>query len=179
MTRKKIVATVAAAGALGLVGSGVGVAEAASPSASGTPTCSASALTASLHHNLAGGMNHQGIEVQLKTGTSHTCAVRGYPGLGLENAEHQTLKSTTTWGSTWYAADPGKHTITLKPGQSVQAVIAWTHADTGTSGARHAAYLQVTPPASTTHKTLTFKEWVDNGDLSVTALASSVPLNGS
>ncbi|GAA5018877.1 hypothetical protein [Actinopolymorpha pittospori] len=38
----------------------------------------------------------------------------------------------------------------------------------------HAAYLEVTPPVATTHKTLAFPEWVDNGDLSVTSVAHSV-----
>jgi hypothetical protein len=177
--KRSLVAAVTAAGALGLAGAGPGAgAFASAPAAAATPTCTASGLSASLHHGLAGGMNHQGVELRLKNTSGHTCALRGYPGLGLENARHKTLKSTTTWGSTWYADNPGTSTIALKPGQSAQAVIAWTHADEGTSGARHAAYLQVTPPASTTHKTVKFTAWVDNGKLSVTALARSVPLRG-
>ena len=178
MTRSKLAAVVTAAGALGLAGAGIGVAQATS-SASATPTCTASALAASLHDSLGGGMNHQGIKLELRNSSDRTCAIRGYPGLGLEDARHQTLTSTTTWGSTWYAANPGKSTIALAPGHSVQAVIAWTHAMTGTSGARHAAYLQVTPPASTVHRTVPLDAWVDKGDLDVTALANSVPMNGS
>ncbi|MFF7333957.1 DUF4232 domain-containing protein [Streptomyces sp. NPDC008150] len=161
------VATVA-----GLALAGAGVAQAAGTSA--VPTCANSGLTASFGQQLAGGMNHEGVVLKLTNSSAHTCALRGYPGLGLEDAGHRTLPSSVHWGSTWYAADPGRTTLTLKPGASVEAVIAWTHANTGTADAEHAAYLQVTPPASTTHKTLKFPQWVDNGDLNVTAVAPHI-----
>ncbi|WP_239096326.1 DUF4232 domain-containing protein [Streptomyces sp. SID11385] len=162
--------------ALALTGA-VGAVTVAQASASGTsakaatPTCATSGLSASLSKRLAGGMNHAGAILNLKNTSGHTCALRGYPGLGLQDAKGKTLTSKTTWGSTWYAKDPGKTTLTLKNGASAQAVIAWTHANTGTADARHAAKLVVTPPASTTHKTLKLDEWVDNGLLSVTPVA--------
>ena len=137
----------------------VGVAQAAVPSAS-VPTCRTSGLTASLTHGLAGGTNHQGIVLRLKNTSGHTCAVRGFPGLGLQDAHHKTLSSHVHWGNTWYAKSPAKKTYDLKNGQSVEAVIAWSHANIGTSGAKHADYLIVTPPAATTHKTIKFNEWV-------------------
>ncbi|MFG2962326.1 DUF4232 domain-containing protein [Streptomyces sp. NPDC048288] len=59
-----------------------------------------------------------------------------------------------------YAKDPGKKTLVLKDGQSGEAVVAWTHADTGASGAVHASYLEITPPASTQHRTLAFRHAV-------------------
>ncbi|MEU7314808.1 DUF4232 domain-containing protein [Streptomyces sp. NPDC007083] len=142
--------------------------------ASSVPTCSTSGLTASFGKKLGGGMNHEGVVLELKNTSGHTCNLRGYPGLGLEDSGHRTLSSTVHWGDTWYAKDPGKKTITLKDDASVAAVISWTHANTGTSDARDAAYLQVTPPANTTHKTLKFPSWVDNGRLEVTALATDV-----
>ncbi|GAA2781644.1 hypothetical protein GCM10010521_70520 [Streptomyces rameus] len=160
----------------GLGTAGAGVAQAAG-AASATPTCSVAGLTASFGRTLGGGMNHQGVVVRLKNTGSHTCLLRGYPGLGLENSAHRTLPSTTHWGDTWYAKSPAKTTLTLRKGQSAEAVIAWTHANTGTSGAVHAAYLQVTPPAATSHKTLKFPEWVDHGDLRVTALAYRIHVN--
>ncbi|WP_329459495.1 DUF4232 domain-containing protein [Streptomyces sp. NBC_01497] len=158
----------------------VGVAQAAPATAhtAKVPTCSVSALQVSLHTSLAGGMMHEGSVVQFKNTGSGTCALLGYPGLGLENAQHKVLASKVTWGSTWYAKNPGKKVVDLESGQSAQAVIAWSHANTGTSGATHATYLEVTPPASTTHKTLKFDQWVDNGDLDATAVARTVPLNG-
>ncbi|WP_328320215.1 DUF4232 domain-containing protein [Streptomyces sp. NBC_00388] len=163
-------AVVAVAG-LGLAGAGA--AQAASAS-----TCAASGLTASFGQQLAGGMNHQGVVLKLKNTSGHTCELRGYPGLGLQDAGHHALASSVHWGSTWYAKGPAKQTLSLKDGQSAEAVIAWTHANTGTSGARHAAYLVVTPPASTAHKTLKFPQWVDNGNLAVTALASHISVTG-
>ncbi|MEU6442022.1 DUF4232 domain-containing protein [Streptomyces sp. NPDC047046] len=162
--------------ALALTGA-VGAVTMAQASASGTsakaatPTCTTAGLSASLSKRLAGGMNHAGAILDLKNTSGHTCALRGYPGLGLQDANGKTLTSKTAWGSTWYAKDPGKTTLTLKNGERAQAVIAWTHANTGTPDARHAAKLVVTPPASTTHKTLKLDEWVDNGQLSVTPMA--------
>ncbi|MFC9279569.1 DUF4232 domain-containing protein [Streptomyces collinus] len=167
-------AALAVTAAAGLCVTGTVVAQAASAT---TPTCSASALTASFGKGLAGGMNHQGVVLRLKNTSAHTCLLRGYPGLGLENAAHRTLHSTTHWGDTWYAKSPAKATLTLRKGQSAEAVISWTHANTGTPDAVHAAYLQVTPPAATSHKTLAFPQWVDHGDLRVTALAHRIPVN--
>ncbi|GAA3098399.1 DUF4232 domain-containing protein [Streptomyces echinatus] len=174
--RRHVVRTalaVATAAGLGIAGAGVARAGGAAAPA---PTCSVSGLTASFGETLAGGMNHQGVVLKLKNTGTRTCLLRGYPGLGLENASHRTLTSHTHWGDTWYARSPAKTTLTLRKGQSVEAVIAWTHANTGTSGAVHASYLQVTPPAATSHKTLKFPEWVDHGDLQVTALAYHIPV---
>lgn len=140
------------------------------------PTCGVSDLSASFGKKLAGGMNHQGVVLKLKNTSGHTCNVRGYPGLGLENAKHKALKSTTHWGNTWYATNPGKKTLALKSGSSAEAVISWSHANANTSGAKHASYLQVTPPASKAHKTLKFPQWVDHGKLQVTALARTASL---
>ncbi|MEU2423100.1 DUF4232 domain-containing protein [Streptomyces sp. NPDC007851] len=152
-----------------------GTAEAADAgTARATPTCSAGALKATFGQGLAGGMNHQGVVIRLRNLSGRTCVLRGYPGLGLENSAHKALTTHTHWGDTWYAKDPGKKTLVLKDGQSAEAVVAWTHANTGTSDAVHASYLEITPPASTRHKTLAFPEWVDHGDLSVTALARHI-----
>ncbi|MEV0484347.1 DUF4232 domain-containing protein [Streptomyces sp. NPDC050508] len=145
--------------------------------AKATPTCSAAALKATYGQQLAGGMNHEGVVIRLRNLSGRTCALRGYPGLGLENSAHKKLTTHTHWGNTWYAHNPGKKTLTLKDGESAEAVVAWTHANTGTSGAVHAAYLEITPPASTQHKTLALPQWVDHGDLSVTALAKHITVN--
>ena len=145
--------------------------------AKATPTCSAGALKATFGRQLAGGMNHQGVVITLRNLSGRTCALRGYPGLGLENSAHKKLTAHTHWGSTWYAHNPGKKTLTLKDGQSAEAVVAWTHANTGTSGAVRASFLEITPPGSTQHKTLAFPQWVDHGDLSVTALARHITVN--
>ncbi|MEW2167870.1 DUF4232 domain-containing protein [Streptomyces sp. NPDC007084] len=170
----------AAVAALGLTGAGVAQAAsgAGASTAKSTPTCAASALKATFGTKLAGGMNHQGVVVRLRNLSGTTCALRGFPGLGLENAAHKTLSAHTHWGDTWYARNPGTKTLTLKDGESAEAVVSWTHADTGTSQAVHASYLEITPPAATRHKTLAFPEWVDHGDLRVTALAKHIDVSG-
>ncbi|MEU6776789.1 DUF4232 domain-containing protein [Streptomyces sp. NPDC046759] len=176
--RRLVRATLAVTAVAGLGIAGAGAAQAAGTRATtATPTCAVSALSASFGEELGGGMNHQGVVVKLKNTGTHTCLLRGYPGLGLENAAHRTLHSTTHWGDTWYAKSPPKTTLTLRKGAVAEAVISWTHADTGTSDAVHAAYLEVTPPAATSHKTLKFPQWVDFGDLRVTALAYRIPVN--
>ncbi|MFE9603599.1 DUF4232 domain-containing protein [Streptomyces hokutonensis] len=147
---------------------------ATSSTARATPTCSAAALKAGFGRGLAGGMNHQGVVITLRNLSGRTCALRGYPGLGLENSAHKKLTAHTHWGNTWYAHNPGKKTLVLKDGQSAEAVVAWTHANTGTSGAVRASFLEITPPGATQHKTLAFPQWVDHGDLSVTALARHI-----
>ncbi|MFJ6082173.1 DUF4232 domain-containing protein [Streptomyces sp. NPDC092369] len=171
------VLAVAAVAGLGLA-AWAGTAQAASPGATSaakaTPTCSAAALKASFGKQLAGGMNHQGVVITLRNLSGRTCALRGYPGLGLENSAHKKLTTHTHWGNTWYAHNPGKKTLVLKDGQSAEAVLAWTHANTGTSGATRASFLEITPPAATQHKTLAFPRWVDHGDLSVTAFAKHI-----
>ncbi|WP_432019406.1 DUF4232 domain-containing protein [Streptomyces sp. 1222.5] len=168
---------VTTAAGLGITAAGVAGATGTGAAAT-TPTCSVSGLSASFGQQLAGGMNHQGVVLKLKNVGARTCLLRGYPDLGLENGTHRTLHSTTHWGDTWYAKSPAKSTLSLAPGRSAEAVVAWTHANTGTSDAVHAAYLQVTPPAATSHKTLKFPQWVDHGDLHVTALAYRIPVNG-
>ncbi|WP_405776222.1 DUF4232 domain-containing protein [Streptomyces sp. NBC_00859] len=180
-TRTRVARRIGGAGLAVVAVAGLGLAGAGAAQAAGartTPTCATSGLTPSFGQDLAGGMNHQGVVLKLKNTSGHTCDLRGYPGLGLQDSGHHTLASSAHWGSTWYAKGPAKQTLTLKNGQSAESVIAWTHANTGTSGARHAAYLVVTPPAATTHKTLKFPQWVDNGDLDVTALASHISVTG-
>ncbi|MFE5143116.1 DUF4232 domain-containing protein [Streptomyces fagopyri] len=174
-------AVLAGAAVAGLGIAGTAAAQAApgsgAHSAKTTPTCSVSALKATFGKELAGGMNHQGVVINLRNLSGRTCALRGFPGLGLENSAHKTLTSHTYWGDTWYAPSPAKKTLALKDGESAEAVISWSHANTGTRDAVHAAYLQITPPAATQHKTLAFPRWVDNGQLKVTALARHIDVN--
>lgn len=171
---RRLAFPVAAAAALVATAGAVTVAQAASSGTTATPTCATSGLSASLGKSLGGGMMHEGTVLKLKNTTGHTCLLRGYPGLGLEDSSHHALTSKTTWGGTYYAQDPGKKTLTLKAGQSAEAVIAWTHANTGTSDATHARYLVVTPPASKTHKSVKLDSWVDSGRMNVTSMAYSV-----
>ncbi|MDV9172426.1 DUF4232 domain-containing protein [Streptomyces sp. W16] len=173
----RTVVGLAAVAGLGLAAWASTANAATSSTARATPTCSAAALKVTFGRQLAGGMNHQGVVITLRNLSGRTCALRGYPGLGLENSAHRKLTAHTHWGNTWYAHNPGKKTLALKDGQSAEAVVAWTHANTATSGAVRASFLEITPPGSTQHKTLAFPQWVDHGDLSVTALARHITVN--
>ncbi|MCF3961985.1 DUF4232 domain-containing protein [Streptomyces fuscigenes] len=174
MGRTSRTVAAAATGALLLAGTTAATA-AATPAAARTPTCRTADLSGKLTEPLAGGMNHAGNRLVLTNTGGRTCALRGYPGLGLENAGHRGLPTKAQWGSTWYAADPGVRTLTLAPGRQAQAVVSWTH--TG-NRAGAASYLEITPPASTSHLTVPFRQQVDGGTMQVTALSTNVPLRG-
>ncbi|GHC34980.1 DUF4232 domain-containing protein [Streptomyces cinnamoneus] len=138
-------------------------------------TCGTSDLRIGFAERLGGGMNHAGGTLELKNTSGRACALRGYPGLGLEDARHTPLPTRTVRGSTWYADDPGNRLVVLGPGRTARAVVSWTH--TGTQ-AHKAASLQVTPPAATTHRTIALDDVVDFGELHVTAVAHQVPVRG-
>ncbi|MEV4506584.1 DUF4232 domain-containing protein [Streptomyces klenkii] len=166
-------AAIAAVAALGTAGTA-----SAAPTAAGkTPTCDVSGLKASLtdkggHQN---GMSHEGTVLVLTNTSARTCALRGYPGLQLEDTQHKAVTTNTTWGSTYFIPDPGKSTLLLRPGGSAEAALAWAHADAPRMV--QSGYLRVTPPASRGFLTIPFERIVTNGDLSVTAFARSIDVS--
>jgi len=148
-------------------------ASAAAPSAA-VAACTTSGLRVSVSGSASDSMSHAaGVTLELTNRSRHTCALDGYPGLGLLDSRHQVLHTVTHGGSTWWANDPGRRPVDLAPGQAARASLAWTHAG---SSAVSASYLEVTPPDSTTHLTISFRQLVDGGDLDVTALARTVQL---
>ena len=169
-----LTAALAASAAL-LVAAGSGSADAQTVR---TPQrCSTGELTASLHADAnQAGMGNFGENLAL-TNTSHqTCTVYGYPGLGLQNGKHTVLPITVVWGATYFAADPGRHTVVLKPGQSAWSDLAW-NAPYGVKSVTP-SYLEVTPPDETTHLTIGFAPGaINDGSLHVTALAAKPPVD--
>jgi hypothetical protein len=144
-------------------------ASAAAPSA-----CTTSDLRVSVDGSASDSLGHAvGTELVLANSSRHTCALDGYPGLRLLDSRHQVLDTVTHRGSTFYANDPGRRPVDLAPGQTARAALAWTAAG---SSAVSASYLEVTPPSSTTHLTISFRKLVDGGDLDVTAVARAVSL---
>ena len=170
---KQAAALTAAATALLVAGSaGSAVAATASPGVRAPQRCQTAVLAASLR--VVGsqeGVGNRGEDLVL-TNTSHqTCTVYGYPGLGLQNAKHKALAIKVVWGSTYFAADPRPHTITLKPGQSAYADLAW-HAPYGTKSVTP-SYLEVTPPDEAAYRTIRFAPGaIDDDTLLVTALSA-------
>ncbi|MEU9481813.1 DUF4232 domain-containing protein [Streptomyces sp. NPDC048191] len=172
-TRKR---AIAAAGAVAAVLMGTAVAGSASAGtvvAAAVSACRTADLTASLHGSQAGAGNF-GKTLVLANSSHRTCTVTGYPGVGLENAKHKTQRIKVVWGATYFQRDPGRHTVTLKPGQAATAGLAW-NAPQGRAS-RTPAYLQVTPPNERTHLTIPFAPGaIDAGALHVTALAPQKP----
>ncbi|MEZ0091007.1 DUF4232 domain-containing protein [Streptacidiphilus sp. EB129] len=163
--------------ALLVAGSAGSAVAAAGPSARAPQRCHTAALGASLRAvGSQEGMGNRGEDLVL-TNTSHqTCTVYGYPGVGLQNARHSVLPIKVVWGSTYFAADPRPHTITLKPGQSAYADLAW-NAPYGTRSVTP-SYLEVTPPNEFTYRTIRFAPGaINDGVLRVTAL-SARPVGG-
>ena len=135
--------------------------------------CTTSDLRVSLNGSASDSLSHAaGLILTLTNSSRHTCALDGYPGLGLLNSRHQVLHTVTHWGSTFYANDPARRLVDLAPGQTARASLAWTQAGSSTVSA---SYLDVTPPDSTAHLTISFRQHIDGGDLDVTALARTVP----
>jgi Protein of unknown function (DUF4232) len=146
-------------------------ASAAAPSAA-VAACTTSDLRVSLDGSASDSLSHAaGVILTLTNSSRHTCALDGYPGLRLLNSRHQVLHTVTRWGSTFYANDPGRRLVDLAPGQSAKASLAWTQAGSSTISA---SYLDVTPPDTTAHLTISFRQHIDSGDLDVTALARTM-----
>ena len=132
--------------------------------------CTTSDLRVSLNGSASGGQNDVGTTLDLTNRSRHACALDGYPGLGLLDSRHQVLRTVTHRGDTFWTNDTGRKLVHLAPGQTAYAALAWAHA--GRSAVR-ASYLEVTPPDSTTHLTISFRQLVDGGDLDVTALTGT------
>ena len=124
-----------------------------------------------LNESASEGQNDVGTMLDLTNSSRHACALDGYPGLGLLDSRHRVLRTVTHQGDTFWTNDTGRRIVGLAPGQTAYAGLAWTH--TG-DNAVSASYLEVTPPNSTTHLTISFRQLVDGGDLDVTALTGTV-----
>jgi hypothetical protein len=174
-TRLKKAAGLTAAAAALLVAGSAGSASAAATGPRAVQRCHTSGLTASLHADgNQAGVGNFGENLALTNTSKQTCTVYGYPGLGLQNAKHSVLSIKVNWGSTYFARDPKPHTITLKPGQSAWADLAW-NAPYGVKSVTP-SYLEVTPPNETTFRTIPFAPGaINDGSLNVTALAATPP----
>ncbi|WP_190131136.1 DUF4232 domain-containing protein [Streptomyces mashuensis] len=178
MIRSALGRTAATAAAVALAaGAVLGGGGAAAAAPAGVPTCGVAGLRAALTDKGGhqAGMSHEGTVLRLTNTTGHTCALRGYPGLQLEDTRHQPVETHTTWGDTYFVQDPGRHTLYLRPGGSAEADLVWAHADAPTMV--QAGYLRITPPASHDHLTVPFAKLVTNGDLSVTAFAYRIDVS--
>ena len=147
------------------------------------PRCLEGNLATGLYGHESGnydGQGQGGFILTLTNTGSRACSLKGYPGLGLQNARHHTVRSRTHWGRTYFAADPGRHLIVLSPGETASASIGFVYA--GHRKAAHATYLEVTPPNAYRHAVITIPDGIgkiSTPDLYVTAMARHTPYAGS
>ncbi|WP_084724561.1 DUF4232 domain-containing protein [Streptacidiphilus melanogenes] len=169
---KKAAAAAAAATACATLLVGAGSGSAFAQGAHAPAGCSTADLKVALHpDDNQAGVGNFGEDLVFTNASRQTCTVYGYPGLGLLGSTHGALPIKVVWGSTYFVHDPGRHTVTLRPGQSAWADLAW-NAPYGVKSVKP-AYLEVTPPNQWTHVTLRFAPGaIDDSALHVTALAA-------
>jgi hypothetical protein len=154
-----------------------GTAIATAPAAaqgSAVSRCLIGSLSAGLHGSQALNAN-RGFMLTLTNTGSSACSLDGYPGLGIQDASHHVLASSTHWGSTYFDSDPGASLIVLSPGETVSADFAYA-----TGSGSQAAYLLVTPPNAFQHLTVPIPGapvQITGGKLFVTAMARHTPYN--
>ena len=156
---------------------------AAPQAAIAVPRCHQNALAAGLYGYESGsydGHGQGGVILTLTNTSGAACSLKGYPGLGLQDAHHHVLRSRTHWGPTYFAPDPGRHLIVLSPGETASSSIGFVYA--GRRKAAHATYLEVTPPNAYDHAVITIPDGlgaISTPDLYVTAMARHTPYQGS
>ncbi|MCX4827943.1 DUF4232 domain-containing protein [Streptomyces sp. NBC_00006] len=170
-------ATIAVTAAVAFAAAGTGTAlasDATSSATRATQECQPGTLKATTTQlgTEQAGMNHAGTFLKLTNTGNVTCVISGYAGLALEGSGHTALTTQTEHSDTYFAADPGRHDVTLQAGDSAYADLVWTHTGADTAAAR---YLQISPTGGNSHSTVAFKQDVDNGDLSVTAWSDAPP----
>ena len=150
----------------------------AADAAASVPRCSPQDLSAALHGLEIAPGYRLGYILTLTNNGQRSCALYGYPGLGLQDQNHHAVPSHTFGGGTWFDRDPGRQLIVLSPGETASASVAWA------SGALRgdavfAAYLVVTPPNDYGHLVTPFLRGLEipvyRGDLYVTAMARHIP----
>ncbi|MDI5962151.1 DUF4232 domain-containing protein [Streptantibioticus silvisoli] len=154
---------------------GAGVATAAAPAAHVTAAKTSPCQPGTLAAHTVGDQYETstfGTLLQVTNHGTRSCTVSGYAGLGLEGAGHKAVKMTVKHGSTEFTHNSGTRAITLKPGASAWADLAWTN--TGDDSA-NAKYLQISPSGSNSHSTVAFSHLIDNGALTETAWSTSKP----
>jgi len=150
----------------------------AADAAASVPRCYPQDLSAALHGLEIAPGYRLGYILTLTNNGQRSCALYGYPGLGLQDQNHHAVPSHTFGGGTWFDRDPGRQLIVLSPGETASASVAWA------SGALRgdavfAAYLVVTPPNDYGHLVTPFLRGLEipvyRGDLYVTAMARHIP----
>jgi hypothetical protein len=126
----------------------------AEPSSQNTQRCHTSDLTGHVE-GYGAGMGQRFADLGLTNKTATVCRIYGYPGLQLVDAHGSAMPTTTLRNN---AVAPTL--LTVKPGQTVWAVLRWTVTPAEDETANHCApdpmSLRVIPPDETTQLMMTF-----------------------
>jgi hypothetical protein len=121
------------------------------------------------------GMNHDGSYIVVTNNSLQTCTIKGYLSLQLLDAHHQPLRTSEAKGATYFASDPGAHSITLKSGQQAAADLVYVNGGVNPDQAVKPTYLQITTPGAKDGSfTIPFStpSGIYQGGLATTALAA-------
>jgi hypothetical protein len=135
----------AAGGALAAAGllTSTTAAQAAPPA----PACGNSALQVT-HTPAEGAAGHSGFFLLFRNVTSHTCSLRGYPGLDALNAHgHAIAHAHRTLGG--FGGPSSINTINVKPNHSATALVDWANFNPHTGGSCRSSAAVATTPANT------------------------------
>jgi len=113
------------------------------------PRCHSGDLSAGIHGYQIE-MGTRGFLVTFTDISNHSCTLYGYPGARLLNAKKQPLPTTTLWGKSYFDRNQVKSVITLSPGETASADIAYGVYGSPANSVL-ASYLEVTPPNCYTH----------------------------
>ena len=170
-------AGVAVAAISAAVVSGSAVAQADSPVAQKAAACRGNDLSVSrnLDDGNQAGMNHVGSFLVVTNSSLRSCTIKGYLSLRLLDAKHDALHTTTDRGATYFASDPGAHTVTLQPGSQASADLVYVNGDVNPEQSVRPSYLEITTPGTKDGSfTIPFSApaGIYQGELSTTALAA-------
>jgi hypothetical protein len=130
------VGATAALTAIGMVG-----ATEAQARAAGTPTCHVADLYLSLGPQ-TGGAGSVFLPINFTNTTTHTCALRGFPGVSVLDIHHHQIGGAAAW------APFPVHTVFLKPAETAVATIRTNSQAVVPSCRQTSTYVRVFPPAS-------------------------------
>lgn len=140
---------------------------ATSTTASGVAHCAA----ADLQGTVAGSQGAAGtieLTVALRNTTSAPCAIEGYPGALLYDANGSPLPTDVVRGGTFNFTDFAAAPVTVAAGSTAFFNVAYSDVPTNNATCPSAASLWVTPPDDTDHLTVTARIMAcDGGKLTV------------
>ncbi|MFB6808157.1 DUF4232 domain-containing protein [Streptomyces sp. NPDC056387] len=133
-------ATIAAAMLFATTGAAVGATQASAlPNA--TPTCHVADLNLAIDspEGAAGSLYYP---IQFTNTSTHTCALRGYPGVSVVDVRHRQI------GTSAIRTGEPVDTVTLQPGDSVSAILRTNSAGVARGCRPTSTYVNVYPPNS-------------------------------